>query len=128
MDEPVRFLQIWVEPEREGLAPSYEQKAFPEEERRNRLRLVAARDGRDDALTVHQDVTLYSSPLDAGEKLAHPLKAGRGAWLRLVRGRVAVNGEKLAAGDGAALADAPNVSIEGAEDAELLLFDLPLAA
>ena len=127
-DDPVRFLQIWVEPERNGLAPSYEQKAFPEEERRNRLRLVAARDGRKGALTVHQDVALYSSLLDAGETLVHPLKAGRGAWLQLVRGQVAVNGEKLAAGDGAALAETPNVSITGAEDAELLLFDLPLAA
>lgn len=114
--------------EREGLTPSYEQKAFPEEERRNRLRLVAACDGREGALTVHQDATLYSSLLEAGEMLAHPLKAGRGAWLQLVRGRVAVNGEKLAAGNGAALAETPNVSIKGTEDTELLLFDLPLTA
>ena len=126
-EEPVRFLQIWLEPERDGLAPGYEQKAFPQEERRNRLRLVAARDGRDGALIVHQDVALYSSLLDAGETLVHPLKAGRGAWLQLVRGQVAVNGEPLSAGDGAALDNAPNVSITGVEDAELLLFDLPLA-
>lgn len=127
-EEPVRFLQIWVEPERNGLAPSYEQKAFPEDERRNRLRLVAARDGREGALTVHQDIALYSSLLDAGEGLVHPLEAGRSAWLQLVRGSVAVNGEALTAGDGAALAAAPNVNIEGLEDAELLLFDMPLAA
>ncbi len=127
-EEPVHFLQIWVEPERDGLAPSYEQKAFPEEERRNRLRLVAARDGREGALTVHQDVALFSSLLDGGETLVHPLQAGRGAWLQLVRGGIAVNGEKLAAGDGAALAETPEVTIEGAEDSELLLFDLPLAA
>lgn len=126
-EEPVRFLQIWLEPERDGLAPGYEQKAIPQEERRNRLRLVAARDGRDGALIVHQDVALYSSLLDAGETLVHPLKAGRGAWLQLVRGQVAVNGEPLSAGDGAALDNAPNVSITGVEDAELLLFDLPLA-
>ena len=127
-EEPVRFLQIWVEPEREGLAPSYEQKAFPEEERRNRLRLVASRDGREGALTVHQDISLYSSLLDGGETLVHPLNAGRGAWLQLVRGRVTVNGKTLVAGDGAALAETPDVIIEGAEDSELLLFDLPMAA
>lgn len=127
-EEPVRFLQIWVEPEREGLAPSYEQKAFPEEERRNRLRLIASRDGREGALTVHQDISLFSSLLDGGETLVHPLDAGRGAWLQLVRGRVTVNGEMLAAGDGAALAETRDVTIEGAEDSELLLFDLPTAA
>ena len=127
-EEPMRFLQIWVEPEREGLAPSYEQKAFPEEERRNHLRLVASRDGREGALTVHQDVSLYSSLLDGGETLVHPLDAGRGAWLQIVRGRVTVNGETLAAGDGAALAETRDVTIEGAEDSELLLFDLPMAA
>ena len=127
-EEPVRFLQIWVEPERNGLAPSYEQKAFPEEERRNRLRLVASRNGQDGALTVHQDVALYSSLLDASGKVVHSLGEGRGAWLQLVRGRVAVNGEKLAAGDGAAVTQVPDVTIEGSEDAELLLFDLPLAA
>lgn len=127
-EEGVHFLQIWIEPERNGLAPSYEQKAFPEEERRNRLRLVASRDGRDGALTVHQDVALYSSLLDASGKVVHSLSEGRSAWLQLVRGRVAVNGETLTPGDGAAVADAPDVTIEGAEDAELLLFDLPLAA
>src|SRR5919206_2650347 len=64
--EPVHFLQIWIIPERAGLAPGYEQKTFPVEERRNRLRLVASRDGRDGSLTVHQDVGLYASLLDPG--------------------------------------------------------------
>ncbi len=126
--EGVHFLQIWVEPEREGLAPSYEQKAFPEAERRNSLRLVAAGDGRNGALTIHQDVELYASLLDAGQRLVHPLRSGRGAWLQLVRGALTFNGERLASGDGAAVVDVPQLDIEATEDSEFLLFDLPVAA
>lgn len=125
--EGVHFLQIWVEPERDGIEPSYEQKAFPETERRNSLRVLAARDGREGALTLHQDVSLYGSLLDAGHKVVHTLVEGRGAWVQLVRGVVTVNGETLAGGDGAALAATDEVVIEASEDAELLLFDLPLA-
>ncbi len=126
--EGVHFLQIWIEPEQAGLAPSYEQKAFAEGERRNSLRLVAARDGRDGALTLHQDAELYASLLDAGQRLVHPLRSGRGAWLQLVRGALTLNGERLSAGDGAAVAKTPQLEIEATEDSEFLLFDLPVDA
>ncbi len=126
--EAVHFLQIWIEPERQGLAPSYEQKSFPEQERRNSLRLVAAGDGRDGALTIHQDTELYASLLDAGRHVVHPLRDGRGAWLQLVRGGLTLNGERLSTGDGAALAKVSQLEIEATEDSEFLLFDLPVAA
>lgn len=124
-DEPVHFLQIWIVPERRGLPPGYEQKTFSEEERRNVLRLLASRDGALGSITVHQDVSIYGSILDAGVKLAHRLAEGRGAWAQIVRGEVSVDGRTLRAGDGAAIDGERTVSIEGIDaQSELLLFDL----
>ena len=108
--EPVRFLQIWILPERGGLPPSYEQKTFPPEESRDRLRLVAARDGRDGAVTVHQDADIYVAVLDEGAEARHSPRAGRFAWIQVARGTVSVNGETLDEGDGAALADVASSS------------------
>jgi redox-sensitive bicupin YhaK (pirin superfamily) len=122
--ERVHFLQIWMLPEREGLAPGYEQKAFPAEEKRGRLRLVAARDGRDGALTLHQDVDLYATLLAEGDEVTHALRPGRKAWVQVARGAVRVNGRPLEAGDGAAIESEPAVAIAAASDAEVLLFDI----
>ena len=123
-DEPLHFLQIWIVPERTGLVPGYEQRDFPAAERRGRLCLVAARDGRDGALTVHQDVDLYSALLVADETVTHALAPGRHAWLQLARGAVSLNGHDLEAGDGAAASDESRLDIAAREDAEFLLFDL----
>jgi redox-sensitive bicupin YhaK (pirin superfamily) len=122
--EIVHFLQIWILPERHGLTPGYEQKPFPEDERRGRLRLVAARDGRDGALTIHQDVDLYAALLAPGDSVTHPLAAGRKAWLQVARGGVTLNGEALSKGDGAAIEDEATVTIAATGDAEILLFDM----
>ena len=75
-------------PEQQGLAPSYEQKSFTDGEKRGRLRLVASRDGRDGSVVIHQDADLYASLLDTGEQVTHALRAGRGAWVQVVRGAV----------------------------------------
>lgn len=122
--EPVHLLQIWLLPAKNGGAPSYEQHAFPAAEKQGRLRLVGARDGRDGAVTIHQDVALYATVLAPGERVEHALAQGRHAWVQMTRGSVTVNGEKLTAGDGAALSDEPRVEIVADTDAELLLFDL----
>ncbi len=129
--EPVHLLQIWIFPERRGLAPGYEQKRFPDAERRGRLRLVAARDGRDGAVTIHQDAAIWAATLPAGARVEHALARGRGAWLQLIRGELDVTTDggataatRLAAGDGAAIEDASNLAIQAAAEAELLLFDL----
>lgn len=122
--EPVHFLQIWILPEREGLAPGYEQTLFPEDERRGRLRLVAARDGRNGALAIHQDVDLYAALLAPGDSVTHPLAAGRKAWLQVARGGVTLNGNTLSEGDGAAIEDEDTVEIAATGDAEILLFDM----
>jgi quercetin 2,3-dioxygenase len=121
---PVHFLQIWIIPDQVGLPPSYEQKAFPIEERRGQLRLVAAPDGRDGAVTLHQDARLFVADLRSGERVVHDVDSGLGVWLQLARGIVALNGTEMRKGDGAAVEDEPAIIIEAETDAEFLLFDL----
>ncbi len=123
--EPVHFFQIWIMPERDGITPGYEQKPFPEEERRGKLQLLVAPGGPDGALTIHQDVKLFASILDANQSVTHAVAEGRGAWVQVARGSVDVNGVTLQKGDGAAIENESSLTITGSEnDSELLLFDL----
>lgn len=123
--EPVHFFQIWLLPERRGIAPGYEQKLFPEEERRGTLRLLVSPNAEEGALKIHQDVRLYSSILDAGMSVTHALEPGRAAWVQVATGSIDVNGTPLAAGDGAAIEDESTVSVTATSGGtEILLFDL----
>ncbi len=122
--EPVHFFQIWIEPERAGIAPGYEQKLFPEEERHGKLRLLVAPGGAGGALNIHQDARIYSAILDGGQRVEHALGSGRGAWLQVARGSVELNGTPLRQGDGAAVENETSLSITANGDAEVLLFDL----
>ena len=124
-DEPVHFFQIWIMPERDGITPGYEQKLFPDEERKGKLRLVAAPGGADGAVNIHQDVKLYASILDEQQSVSHEIANGRGAWLQVAKGSVDVNGVKLQKGDGAAIENESSLTITSQENgAEFLLFDL----
>ncbi len=125
-DGTLRFLQIWVRPSRAGTTPRYEQRAFPLETRQGRLVPLVAPDGAENALTIGRDVNFLGGVFAEGERAVHTLDEGRGAWVQLVRGRARVGGEELAEGDGASLMDVERIDIEGIEDAELLLIDLPL--
>ena len=122
--DPVHFLQIWVIPERLGLKPGYEQKSFPEDKRRNALRLIGSRDGRDGSVTIHQDVDLYASLLAKGETVQHETKPDRKLWVQVARGRVTVNGAEAEPGDGIAIEDVDKVVIAATSGAEFLLFDM----
>jgi redox-sensitive bicupin YhaK (pirin superfamily) len=124
--EPVHLMQIWILPERRGLRPEYEQKAFPEAERRGRLRLIVSRDGADGSVKLHQDARIYATVLAPGERVTHTLAPGRSAWVQLAGGAVRLNGTALAAGDGAAVTGETALEIvaDGAGPSELLLFDL----
>ena len=122
--DPVHFLQIWIVPERGGLEPSYEQRAFTDAEKRGRLRLVGSPDGRDGSVIIHQDVDLYAGLFDDGESARLSLRRGRKAWVQVARGDVVVNGEPLTAGDGVAITDVETLDIEGRQDAEVLVFDM----
>ena len=123
-EEPVHFFQIWLMPEKRGITPGYEQKLFPDEERRGRLRLVVVPNAPDGALNIHQDARIYTTLLSDGERVEHVLEQGRGAWIQVARGSVDVNGTRLGAGDGAAIEEESSLAITASGDAELLLFDL----
>jgi quercetin 2,3-dioxygenase len=121
---PVHFFQIWLMPARKGITPGYEQKTFDDSEKRGRLRLVGARDGRDGAITVHADADLYAGLLASGESATLDLQPGRYAWVQVARGAVTVNGQLLAEGDGAAVSDETALHVTASKDAEVLVFDL----
>ncbi len=122
--DPVHLLQIWITPDKQGHKPGYEQKAFPEEEKRGKLRLLASPDGKDGSVTINQDAKLYVSLLAPEQGVKHQLGEGRYAWLQVAKGAVELNGKKLGQGDGAAVSEEQKLNIKGVEDAEVLLFDL----
>ncbi|HXQ73242.1 MAG TPA: pirin family protein [Pyrinomonadaceae bacterium] len=122
--ERVHLLQIWILPNKEGLEPGYEQKAFSEDERRGRLRLIASDDGREGSVLVHQDVSLFASVLPAGQEVSHTIDPRRYAWIQVARGSVQVNGEKANQGDGLVVVAESALTIQAREPAEILLFDL----
>ena len=122
--EPVHLYQIWLLPERTGLAPSYEQKSFDDSKRLNRWQLVAAPDAADDSLAIHQEARLYLANLSDGARLTHDLAPSRLAWLQVLRGDVRLGDHQLTAGDGASVTDQPQLDLTARVPAEVLLFDL----
>jgi redox-sensitive bicupin YhaK (pirin superfamily) len=123
-DDQAHLLQIWILPEQNGLQPGYEQKFFPRDDRRNQWRLVGSRDGRDDSLTIHQQVNLYSTELDRHTKLDYHFDERCRGFLQVVRGKIDVNGKQLVAGDAVATRDQDVLSVWARENAEMLLFDM----
>ena len=123
-DSGVHFLQIWIEPNRRGVEPSYEQKHFPAEEKRGRLRLVASPDGAEGSVSIYQDARVYAAVLEAGDSVTHALPDGRRAYVHVARGSVQLNGETLSAGDGAKIQGEPQLRLSDGQRAELLLFDM----
>ncbi len=121
--EPVHLLQIWILPERKGLPPSYETRSFAGD-RRNRLQLIASRDGADGSAVIHQEVRLYAGEFDAGQTAEYPLAPGRHAWVQVVHGSLDLNGTPLRPGDGAAVSDERQLRLRIGEKALLVLFDL----
>ncbi len=122
--EPVHFLQIWIEPDTRGIAPSYEEKNFDATSKRGVLRLIASADGREGSVTIHQDASLYAALVDGDEKLEHLPAKGRRIYVHVIRGTVDVNGQALSSGDAIKLGGGSPVRIGQGRDAEVLLFDL----
>jgi len=125
--EPVHFLQIWIIPARRGLPPSYEQKSFAAADRSGRLKLVAAPDGAEGSVTVHQDVRLHAGTFNPGESATLELAPGRNAWVQVASGAVDLNGARYTAGDGAAVVDEKSVTVAGRPNepaGEVLIFEL----
>jgi hypothetical protein len=129
--ETLHLLQMWVIPDRRGLPPRYDQRAFPATERHGRLRLVASATGRDGSLRIHQDADIYVTLLDGGETATLDLASGRGAWVHVARGALRLNGQLLGPGDGAAVEDEATITLAGESEspaggqpAEAVIFDL----
>ncbi|MFO7190524.1 MAG: pirin family protein [Pseudomonadota bacterium] len=123
--ETTHLLQIWIEPDRRGIEPGYEERRFDAASKRGVLRLIASPDGRDGSATIHQDAYVYASLLDGDERAEHPLAPGRRAYVHVARGALKVNGYRLDHGDALKLHDVDRIVMEEAADAEVLLFDLP---
>lgn len=122
--ESMRLLQIWIDPEVKGLTPSYEQTHIDDAAKQNRLTRIASRDGQSGSVTIQQDVDVYASLLDPGVTVSCAVKAGRYVWVQVVSGDMIVNGVAAGDGDGVAIENAAEISIEAVSPAELLLFDL----
>jgi len=122
--DPVHLYQIWMFPAEKGQKPTYDQKNFSDAEKRGRLRLIAAPDGRDGSVKIRQDNELYATVLGAGESVKHALKPERHAYVQVARGSVTLNGTPLETGDGAAISAEKTVELTGVKAAEVLVFDL----
>lgn len=123
--ERVHFLQIWIEPNVQDIAPSYEEKHFDRESKIGQLRLIVSPDGREGSVSVHQDARVYAAILDRDNELKYELASGRTAYVHVIRGNVTANGAALKSGDALKVSDESLVTLSQAEDAEVLLFDLP---
>ena len=123
-DQTTHFLQIWLLPRQQGIAPGYEQKAFSDADKRGRLRLVASSDGRDGSVTINADAAMYAGLLNGTERAELSLDPTRLVYVHLVRGAASVNGVALQAGDAARLDGEARVVIDQGKDAEVIVFDL----
>ncbi len=122
--EAVHLLQIWILPEKHGHEPGYEQKAFPETEKRGKFRLIASNDGAEGSVKINQDAKLFVTLLAPGEELTQSLGAKRFGWIQVAKGEIELNGHKLSQGDGAAIGEEKTLTIQATQEAEVLLFDL----
>ena len=126
--QPTHFLQIWIVPEAEDLAPSYQQFAYSPSEKRGRLRLIAGPERSIDppAAVIHQDARMYASVLGPGDSISYPIAPGRYAWVQCATGAVDVNGIALEEGDGLSVSEEASLTLRGSAsgEGELLLFDL----
>jgi quercetin 2,3-dioxygenase len=123
--EQVHFLQIWIEPNVKGIAPSYEEKHFDVESKKGQLRLIASPDGKDGSVMIHQDASIFAAILNGNDEVTHELAAERISYVHLIRGRITINGTELATGDAIKISGEQRVALSQAEAAEILLFDLP---
>jgi redox-sensitive bicupin YhaK (pirin superfamily) len=120
----VHFLQIWINPDRRGLEPSYQQMNFSREDKLGKMNLIASQSGRDGSLTINQDVSIYAAVLEPTDILTVPISEGRHLWLHVARGTIRANSQLLSAGDGAGLANLSSLELISADESEVLLFDL----
>jgi quercetin 2,3-dioxygenase len=123
--EAVHFLQIWIQPAKGGIEPSYEEKRFSTQEKRGKLRLIVSPDAAEGSVLIHQDARLYAGLFTDAEQSALTVQNGRRLYVHVARGVVNANGQRLGAGDAAQITDTAILRLNGGQDAEVLVFDLP---
>jgi quercetin 2,3-dioxygenase len=123
--EPVHFLQIWIQPAKRNIEPSYEEKRFAPEQKRGRLRLIVSPDRADGSLLIHQDAKIYAGLFTGDERAELEVQRGRRIYVHLARGSLSANGDALEAGDALRITDATKLTLSEGRDAEVLVFDLP---
>jgi len=123
-DGNTHFLQIWIQPNVNGIVPSYDEKHFDEASKRGVLRLIASPDARDGSVMIHQDACLYAGLMSGAEQASHEIAAGRLGYVHVARGALNVNGQRLQAGDAMKLTGGGKIVVENGDDAEVLVFDL----
>jgi redox-sensitive bicupin YhaK (pirin superfamily) len=122
-NQPVHLLQIWIQPDKIGAAPSYGEKSFSNAPT-GKFNLVASKTGRDGSIAINQDANMFLAKLDSGNQISHSLESGRNAWVHVAEGEISINGETLSQGDAAAFSDGETISISSAKASQVLLFDL----
>ena len=123
--EPVHLMQIWIVPDRRGVNPKYEQRAFPGVTQAGKLTLVASGDGESGSIRINQDARMYAATLRAGQAVEDfELRARRGVWLQVLRGMIKINSNLISAGDGASVTEESRLAISAMDESEILLFDL----
>ena len=122
---PVHFLQIWIQPNAQGIAPSYEEKRFSVQEKRGRLRIIASPDQADGSVLIHQDARVYAGLFDGDESATLNVEPGRTLYVHVARGSVTANGTDLNSGDAVTLTDTGKLELRNGQQAEVLVFDLP---
>ena len=124
-DQPVHFLQIWIQPDQQRIEPSYEEKSFSNEDKRGRLRVIASSDRTDGSVLIHQDARVYAGLFNGTEQAVLQVKPGRRVYMHVARGSIVANNTKLTAGDALKLTDTTELTLSGGQDAEVIVFDLP---
>ena len=122
-DEAVHLLQIWIQPDRPGVAPRYAERSLADAPA-GTLQLVASQAGRSGSIAIHQDADLWLARLEPGQKAAHTLAPGRHAWVHVAEGGVTLNGQALAGGDAAAISRESKLELNATKPSQVLLFDL----
>ena len=123
--QPVHFLQIWIQPNAQGIQPSYEEKRFSVQEKRGRLRIIASPDQAEGSVLIHQDARVYAGLFDGEESATLNVQPGRTLYVHVARGTVTANGTVLNDGDAVTLKDAKALVLKDGRQAEVLVFDLP---
>lgn len=121
--EPVHLLQIWIQPDRKGLKPRYEERTLAKV-KTGEWQLITSKTGRDDSIAINQDADLFVTQLGAGDSVNHKLRAGRHAWIHVAEGEVELNGQKLSGGDAAAISEESELQLKATAKSQVLLFDL----